>query len=117
MQSLDPAAVDLVKHVVELLVAGEFDAAAQITGYARHSTENIAEAIRSYGRTLVSPPSYVWQELDVVRVVVAVEPTWSVVCNLWTLEEGRSDLSLVCTVAKPQGIDGATIGIDGIYVR
>lgn len=117
MQSLDPAAVDLVKHVVELLVAGEFDAAAQITGYSRLSAEDIAEAIRSYGRTLVIPPSHAWQELDIVRVAAAADPTWSVVCNLWTLEESRSDLSLVCTIAMPAGIEGATIEIDGVYVR
>ena len=117
MQSLDPAAVDLVKHVVELLVAGEFDAAAQITGYSRLSAGDIAEAIRSYGRTLVIPPSHAWQELDIVTVAAAADPTWSVVCNLWTLEESRSDLSLVCTVAKSAVIEGATIEIDGVYVR
>ncbi|RYH57507.1 MAG: hypothetical protein EON54_11785 [Alcaligenaceae bacterium] len=117
MQRLDPAAVDLVKRVVELLVAGEFGAAAQITGFSRLSTEDIAEAIRSYGRTLVVPPSHVWQELDIVRVAAAADPTWSVVCDLWTLEEGRSDLSLVCTVAMPASIRSATIEIDGVYVR
>lgn len=42
---MDCAAVDLVKHVVELLVAGEFDAAAQVASYSRLSAEDIAEAI------------------------------------------------------------------------
>ena len=117
MEHLDSAAAELVKRVVELLVAGEFDAAAQITGDSRLSAEGMAEAIRSYGRTLVFPPSHAWRELDVVRVAAAAEPTWSVVCDLWTLEEGRSDLSLVCTLAMPAGIEGATIEIDGVYVR
>jgi hypothetical protein len=43
-----------------------------------------------------------------------VPPTWSVRCDLWTVEEGRSDLSLELTVvAAPLG---PTIEVDNLHV-
>lgn len=116
MQALDPNGIQLLRQVVEWMVAGDFKAVAVASGNTRLSAEEMREAIESYGRTLVHLPDSVWEDLDVIRVEVAVDPTWAVCVDLWTLEEGRSDLSLECTITTRGGAGGATIEIDDIRV-
>lgn len=116
MHALHPTATALLRQVVECLVAGDFNAVAAATNESRLSAEQMAHAIRSYGRNLVVPPSNSYESLDIVRVTAASEPTWSVRFDLWTLENGRSDLSLECTISIPSRTGGATIEIDGIHV-
>lgn len=116
MQTLDPDGTKLLIQVVEWLVVGDFNAVAATSGHSRLTAAQIEEAIRSYGRTLVIPPSDALEDLDVVRVMGASEPTWSVRFDLWTLEDGRSDLSLECTICRRLQSAGATIEIDGIHV-
>lgn len=116
MQVLPPVANTLLKQIVEWLVAGDFKAVAAETNSTRLSAEQIERAIRTYGRTLTSPPPSSYENLNIVRVTAVSKPTWSVRFDLWTLEEGRSDLSLECTMSiRPKG-DCAAIQIDGIHV-
>ena len=116
MLVLHPVAITLLKQVVEWLVVGDFKAVAAETNSTRLSAEQMERAIRTYGRTLTSPPSSSFENLDVVRVMAVSEPTWSVRFNLWTLEEGRSDLSLECTMSIRPKAECAAIQIDGIHV-
>jgi hypothetical protein len=115
MLALHPTATALLKQVVEWLVAGDFNAVAAATNAYRLSAEQMAHAIRIYGQTLMTPPSSSYESLDIVRVTRASEPTWSVRFDLWTLEEGRSDLTLECTISMPS-TGSAAIEIDGIHV-
>ena len=113
---LPPAAATLLKQVIAWLVVGNFNAIASETNSTRLSAEQMEQAIRTYGRTLVAPPSSSFEKLDSIRVTAASEPTWSVRFDLWTLEEGRSDLSLECTLSIRPDDASATIEIDGIHV-
>jgi hypothetical protein len=98
-----------------LLSRGDFYALEQLTAGERLSAGELAQAVREYPGTLQAPPSWEAVPLDVVPVTAANLPTWSVVVPLWTIEEGRSDLSLELTVQqRPEG--GYIVAIDDLHV-
>ncbi|MDM8009222.1 MAG: hypothetical protein QUV05_24025 [Phycisphaerae bacterium] len=103
-----------VKSVVDLLVAGRYAELERLTAGTRLSADDMAGAIRQYGRVLVTPPEEAYEDLDAVQVRNASPPRWSVRMSLWTVEEGRSDLSLELTVAESG--DGYLIEVDDIHV-
>lgn len=83
-----------VRTLVSLLVNGEYDVAAALTRGDRLPAEEIREAVDRYGRTLTDLPESEWSNLDVLAVEGRAHPTYSVVVDLWTVEEGHSDLTL-----------------------
>ena len=83
-----------VRTVVDLLVRQEYEALARMTGGIRMSASDIREAIKEYGRTLMPPAADTWWPTVVVTPVHSGPPTLHVAAPLWTVEEGRSDLSL-----------------------
>ena len=83
-----------VVTVVHLLVVGEYDVIESMTHGVRLSAQELRGAVESYGRTLIELPESELDGLDVVTVEGASVPTLSVVVDLWTEEEGKSDLSL-----------------------
>jgi hypothetical protein len=89
-----------VRRIVELLAARNYDRIAKITKEQRLDAESIERAVRDYGRKLIMPPNEAFDQLDVVEVENVVPSRWSVRMNLWTLEEGRSDLSLELTLIQ-----------------
>lgn len=103
-----------VKTVVDLLVDAKYDELEQLTSGTRLSSEEMARAVRQYGRVLVAPPIQAYDELDVVQVRQATPPRWSVRMSLWTAEEGRSDLSVEMTVVERN--KGFGIEVDDIHV-
>lgn len=103
-----------VRQIVELIVAGKYEEIARITNGHRLDSESIEGAIRDYGRTVVMPPNTAFEELDVVSVKNAYPPCWSVRMNLWTAEEGRSDLSIELTLTEASV--GYAIVLDDIHV-
>lgn len=86
--------ITAVRVVVGMLVAGEYDALASMTRGVRLSSDALETAVKRYGRTLRMPPDDAFSELDVVEVSESATPTYTVTFDLWTAEEGRSDLSL-----------------------
>lgn len=92
-----------VQVAVGLLVAGEYDALAATTYGRRLSAKQLRDAVSEYGRTLRSLPDDEWTTLDVVEVPDAEVPTFHVVVDLWTEEEGRSDLSLELLMKDTDG--------------
>jgi hypothetical protein len=85
------------------IVLGNFDSLVRRCSRSRLTSEDLRNVIRDYGRTLVLPPDDAYADLDVVRVTTMEEPTWSVHAPLWTIEEGRSDLSLELTITLTPG--------------
>ena len=83
-----------VQVLVSLLAAGKYDVAAAMTRGDRLSADDLRESIERYGRTLISLPNETLEKLDVVQVGGCQHPTFHVVVDLWTAEEGRSDLTL-----------------------
>ena len=103
-----------VERIVELIVAGRYDQISKITGDQRLDAVSIERAVREYGKRLVMPPAEALDQLDVVPVRNVVPPRWSVRINLWTLEEGRSDLTLELTLFEGEG--RYVIEVDDIHV-
>jgi hypothetical protein len=112
---IDPVKASLtVQRVLNFLVRGDYWAVDRITDGQRLSASDIEHAIAEYGRRLVHPP------LDgLLRSVVEIEgssPTrWSVYVDLWTAEEGRSDLTMELTLSDSSG-EMYDVEIDNIHV-
>ena len=105
---------ETVKNVVNLLVAEKYRALEALTSAKRFTAEDIARTVTQYGRVLSSPPEQAYEELDVIKIQNASVPKWSVRMGLWTLEDGRSDLSIELTLI--QNDRGYAVELDDIHV-
>lgn len=112
---IDQRLIDLIRLIVGLLVSGDYDAIESRSRGVRLNAEQMKEAVQTHGHTLQSLPETSYAELDVIRVIRATCPTWSITVPLWTIEEGRSDLTLECTVID-NGLPELDIEIDNLHV-
>jgi hypothetical protein len=115
MNIFDQRFVALVRQLIAWLVAGDYDAAAHCSHGVRLSADQMRQAVLAYGRTLTMPPAAAFDEIDAIEVKSARSPTWSVRFDLWTVEEGRSDLSLECTLID-HGVGKIDVEIDNLHV-
>jgi hypothetical protein len=105
----------VVREVVAQLAAERYVDLERRTGGVRLSAGELDAAVRQYGRRLIEPPHPDDLLLDVAPIGDATPPRWSVNVELWTAEEGRSDLTLELTVcAEPSG--GYAVEIDDLHV-
>ncbi|WP_411884880.1 hypothetical protein [Polaromonas sp. YR568] len=95
---MDTRVPALVKKIVVWLVAQDFGAVDEYSRGVRLTADQIRQAVFDYGRKLILPPDSAFTNLDVIQVSGARHPTWSIRFDLWTAEEGRSDLTLECRV-------------------
>lgn len=114
MLALETRIVVLLKQVVTWLVNGDYRAIQARSAGVRLSADMMRQAIDAYGRSLIVPPEIAFSNFDIVRVTNADEPTFSIGFDLWTVEEGRSDLTLECTIIETEEM--LQIEIDGIHV-
>jgi len=89
---------DITRQLVTMLVVGDYQAIEKLTRRKRLSAEDIKRSVIEYGRKLVMPPEQRFMELDSIEVQGANPPAVGIRFDLWTLEEGRSDLTLEFTV-------------------
>jgi hypothetical protein len=108
--------VEILATLVDLLIEGEYDGAADLTASDRLPSAEIRVAIEEYGRTLIRIPAGGWALLDVISITnPASDASWSVRLPLWTAEEGRSDLEVQATLRIFS--DGRrTMSLDNILV-
>jgi hypothetical protein len=72
-----------------------------MTGNQRLTADDIRKAIERYGRTIVMPSAeQMTTDITVSKVATAKRPTLAATFPLWTLEEGRSDLSVEITIIE-----------------
>lgn len=115
MGTLDSRVVELMRQVIAWLVGGNFLAIEVRSNGVRLSAQMIRQAIEEYGRTPVMPPESAFSAIDAIQVANTDRPTWSIRFDVWTKEEGRSDLSLECTIVE--GNDGILeLEVDNIHV-
>ena len=106
-----PNLIEAIRAVVLHLVAQQYDALADRSA-GRLSESELRQAVVDYGRTLIPLPDAAW---DVDIVPLATDPnTLSIDVPMWTLEEGRSDLTLSLT-ATTRG-DSYDVVIDDLHV-
>jgi hypothetical protein len=115
MATIDPRIKLTVAQLLRWLVAGDYAAIEQFTYGVRLSASLIRQAVIGYGRTPVMPPTSVLEKLDVIEIDPSNPRAWSVRVDLWTAEEGRSDLSLECTLIDRPG-DQLVVEVDNLHV-
>ena len=87
-----------VIHVVDLLVRGEYKKLEALSGTHRLTAMELREAVEGYGRRLTMPPSSSFENMNVIEINNSNPRQWYVGVDLWTVEEGRSDLTLEFTL-------------------
>lgn len=92
---------EAAKQVVRMLVAGDYAGVVELTRGRDMSEASIQHAIGKYGRTLKMPPDSAFLELDEVMIPGSAPPRWHVIVDLWTVEEGPSDLSVLMWISEP----------------
>ena len=103
----------LLSRLVDLVAAYD------IEGLRRDSQIILANPIdplywvRDYPATVVSLPEDAWQFADAYTVCNDAS-TWYVRLDLWTAEEGRSDLSLEAEVRETP--EGLVVQVENIHV-
>jgi hypothetical protein len=106
---------DTVHHLVETLVAGDYDGLEEATRGRRLTAEQLRQAVEEYGRELQMPPEVVFDNLDVNEIEGAVSRAAWMLVELWTVEEGRSDLTLEIRLTETGG-ERYDIEINNLHV-
>jgi hypothetical protein len=112
---IDSRIAQTTKLLVEWLVNGEYERLAAYSREVRLTAEQIARAVHDYGHKLRLPPTTAFESLDVVEVTGSSPRKWSVRCDLWTQEEGKSDLSLEMTLID-HGLETLSAEVDNLHV-
>jgi hypothetical protein len=103
-----------IQRIIDPLIRGDYAAVETLTAGRTLSANEIEHAIAEYGRRVVPPPPN-----SAPRSVVETEASnpvrWSVYVDLWTVEEGRSDLTLELTLTESSR-DTYDVQIDNIHV-
>lgn len=96
-------------QVVDRVAAGDFEAL-KASGADPYPDSDLGLWIREYGRpsesteqggaTLISLPDEAWEYAEVIYEDPGPPRRWGVVIDLWTVEEGRSDLSMEADVVE-----------------
>ena len=94
---------DTVHRLAEMLVAGDYDSIEEATRGRRLTAEQLRQAVEEYDRELQMPPEVVFHNLDVNEIEGAIPRAAWVLVDLWTVEEGRSDLTLEIRITDTGG--------------
>ncbi len=94
----------MLHNVVRCLVAGDYGLETGVFGVEpvpAKTAEHIRDYIAEYGATLVDLPEDSWQ----TSVAQWYGTHWDILVDLWTAEEGRSDLVLAGKIVdSPTGL-------------
>lgn len=82
-----------IQAVVELLVNKDYETL-ELAAMALERRVDLSRAVTEYGRTLIAPEASWWPTVTVIPVNDDAGGGLYVAAPLWTVEEGRSDLSL-----------------------
>jgi hypothetical protein len=102
------------RNIVNLISDGQYDRALEMCSASRLSEKDMEVVIKNYRRKFVRPPADFDEYVDLVAIVGRSPSAWSVRVPLWTLEEGRSDLTLELTATDASA--GVVIELDDLRV-
>ena len=83
-----------VAMVANLLAAGDYASVERMTSGRRLSAADLERAVGDYGEKLVPIPAEALEDLEVTEVTGSDPAAFMVDVDLWTEQEGRSDLTL-----------------------
>ena len=87
----------MVRRAVELLVSQRYSELASFVGsrgLPRKDVDNMREYLEGFQVTLILPPEDAYEGMDFFEVEGSSPRRWCVDMQLWTVEEGESDLFL-----------------------
>lgn len=103
----------IVIDLLVLLADGDYPSIMERCSGSGMTSEVLQEIIRDYGRKVIAPPAD-YADIRLIELEATEVPTWAVDADLWTEEEGRSDLTLQMTIAF--GASGPAIRLDDLHV-
>ena len=106
---------DTVHHLIEMLVAGDYGGLEEASRGRRLTAGQLRQAIEEYGRELRMPPEAVFDDLDMNEIEGPIPRSWWTSVDLWTVEEGRSDLTLEIRLTETGG-NHYDIEIENLHV-
>ena len=98
----------ILSELVRCFSLGDFacrDGIPSVTPIAAATTQQMREYIADYGATLVALPDATWG----TSIAQWMGEHWEVLVDLWTAEEGRSDLTLQVEVEEVKGEPRITV--------
>ncbi len=110
--------VRTILWIMTLLVDAQYENLEQLCRKGGLTARQLQEAAGAWPFRLVMPDSNVLEALvygEIVEVGDSNPTQWSVYVNLWSQEEGRSDLTLELTVFDKHG-DYYDVEINNIHV-
>ncbi len=90
--------IKTIMKIVELLVKKKYQALELLSNGSRLSASEINQAICDYDAELIMPPQDDFLNIDSIEIINSNPKSWSIRYDLWTVEEGRSDLTLEVTL-------------------
>jgi hypothetical protein len=102
-----------VTRIVKLLVEGKYSELESSSRGKRLTASDIQKAIEDYGRHLIMPPGT--GGMNVLEIKGSSPAQWYVGIELWTVEEGRSDLTLELTLTDCPA-DFYVVDLDDLHV-
>ena len=103
----------MVREVVRRFVAGDYGLSAGVPGVepvSAATAEQVRHYLTEYGASLVELPDDTWQ----TSVAQWMGIHWDILVDLWTAEEGRSDLVLGGKVVETT--TGPRLTVHMVYV-
>ncbi|WP_445361303.1 hypothetical protein ACJJIL_04900 [Microbulbifer sp. EKSA005] len=100
-------------RIVDALAKKDYSLSCKVSGVSSVSSETAAqmkEYISDYGEELISLPNETWE----TSVCIWAGNHWDVLIDLWTVNEGRSDLVLGAQVSESE--NGYSIDLGMVYV-
>jgi hypothetical protein len=102
----------IVVDLLVLLADGDYESIMERCGYSLMDDHDLRNAVADYGRKVVAPPAdYTFMRACELRARAV--PTWHVEADVWTEEDGRSDLTLEMMVEFEAS--GPVIGINNLH--
>lgn len=115
MQSFEKRIKAELQDVVSLLVQKKYHELEKRSSGIRLTSYEMERAIDEYGCTLVYPTESEFHSIDMIEVQNSNPKKWSVRFDLWSEQEGRSDLSLELTMTEVNE-EKIAVEIDDIHV-
>jgi hypothetical protein len=104
-----------IRHFVDDLAAGRYRQLEADGRAGRLGAKGLRFAVERYGRALIPLPAAAFARGLADAVEVTIRPgQWHVDIDLWTEEEGRSDLTLSLDVIESE--DGVLVRADDLHV-
>ncbi|MEQ5855006.1 hypothetical protein NFI08_04800 [Halomonas sp. EF61] len=106
---------DELQEVISLLVQKKYIELEEKSGGNRLKAYEIESAINEYGCDLAYPPEREFDSINMIEVFDSDPRRWSVRFDLWSEQEGKSDLSIELTIIEASN-KNTVVEIDDIHV-